>query len=330
MRTGQLDARVASSRERRVELRRLEREQQVANDVLLGQPSDQLGLLERNGELAGDQREQLLGVFFERLAARGDEHAELLAPSGNGHGEQAPALTLQPELFAADRRLGGGRGASAEQLAQQGIGMLRGARRGLAGWAAREELEPSSGRVELVDSRSLAAEQRTHAVARGAQHLLAAGERGDAARDRGELGQRLHSPARALIELRVLDRACEQRRGLLEHLQRRIVELARRDRVEHDHADRGTFARADGHGRHRLEALLFELGHVVGTRIGECVLTNECRRVALRDPAGQALVDVELELADEVRIDVRCGAQSQSLAAPQVDEAGVAARCACQ
>ena len=56
------------------------------------------------------------------------------------------------------------------------------------------------------------------------------------------------------------------------------------------------------------------------------VLADERRLVAAQRPAGEPLVDAELDLPDEVRVHARGGAQPQPLAAAQVDEAGVAAR----
>ena len=149
---------------------------------------------------------------------------------------------------------------------------------------------------------------------------------GDGLRQAGQARERLDAAARVLVEPRVLDRPGDERRRVGEEREDALVELARRDRVEHDGAERRSRARGDRDRDHRLEALLLDLGEVLHARVGHRALADELWRPVARDPAGEALVEPHLDPADEVRVDPRRGAQPQSLAVAQVDEAGVAVR----
>ena len=138
--------------------------------------------------------------------------------------------------------------------------------------------------------------------------------------------ERLDAAARVLVEPRVLDRPGDERRGVGEEREHALVELARRDRVQDDDAERRAGPGRDRDRDHRLEALLLDLGEVLHARVGHRALADELRRPVARDPAGEALVEPHLDPADQVRVDTRRGAQPQPLAVAQVDEAGVALR----
>jgi hypothetical protein len=103
------------------------------------------------------------------------------------------------------------------------------------------------------------------------------------------------------------------------------VELARRLGVQHDHADHVAVAGEDRHRDHRLEAFLVQLGHELHARVLERALADELGRLGARDPAGQPLVEAPFELADQLRVARRGGAQHQPVALDEVDEARVAA-----
>ena len=105
-----------------------------------------------------------------------------------------------------------------------------------------------------------------------------------------------------------------------------LVELTGGDGVKDDDADRVARARRNRHRDDRLKAFLLELGDVVHPRILECVLADEGGLPVTRDPPGEALVEPELDLPDDVGVHVRGRAQSQPLSLQEVDEARVTAR----
>jgi len=109
-----------------------------------------------------------------------------------------------------------------------------------------------------------------------------------------------------------------------EEVENALVELARRLGVQHDGAERIAGARRDRHDGHRLELLLLELSEVLHARVVDRVLANERGRVVPQHPAGQPLVHAHVELADEMRVNLRRRLQSQAVAVAQVDEARVA------
>ncbi len=79
----------------------------------------------------------------------------------------------------------------------------------------------------------------------------------------------------------------------------------------------------DRHRDHRLELVLVQLRHVLHARVIHRVLGDELRRLRAGDPAGEALVDAEPELPEQVRITLGGGAQDQLVPLQEVDEAGV-------
>ena len=157
-------------------------------------------------------------------------------------------------------------------------------------------------RVDPPDLARVRAEQLARAARDRVVEVLAQRDRRERLAQLRERGERVHAPARALVELRVLDRARHERRGVHEKVEHSVVELARRLRMENDHTQHVAVAREHRHGDHRLEALLLELRHVLHARIVERVLADELRRLRARDPAGEPLVDAPAERADEVRV----------------------------
>ena len=171
---------------------------------------------------------------------------------------------------------------------------------------------------------------RTEQLARAARdrvvEVLAQRDRRQRLAQLRERGEGLHPPARALVELRVVDRARRQRRRVHKKVEDSVVEFARRLRMENHHTEHLAVARHDRNGHHRLEALLLELRHVLHPRVVERVVADELGRLRARDPAGQALVDPPGELVDQMRVARRRRPQHQALTVDEVDEARVTAR----
>ena len=197
---------------------------------------------------------------------------------------------------------------------------LVGARRRVGGRHQQLTARP----VELVQAAGVGAEQVADPGGGDLVERLAIVDGGDPLGQAREALQVGHALARLLVERRVLDRAGEQRRGVHEEVERRLVELARRDRVQHDHAERLARAGRDRHGHHRLEALLLQLGDVVRARVVLRVLADDRGLAVAHAPAGQTLLDGELDLPDGVGEHARRGAQTEAVTLSQVDEAGVA------
>ena len=196
---------------------------------------------------------------------------------------------------------------------------------GAAGRVGAGEVELVRVRVDAPDLTRVGAEQLPRAARDGVVEILAERDGRERLAQLGERRERLDAPARALVELRVLDRAGDERRGVHEEVEHSVVELARRLGMEDDHTDHVAVAREHGHGDHRLELLLLELRHVLHARVVERVVADELGRLRARDPAGEPLADPPAERADQVRVARRRGPQHQPVALHEVDEAGVTA-----
>jgi hypothetical protein len=127
------------------------------------------------------------------------------------------------------------------------------------------------------------------------------------------------------IQTCVLDRAGHERRARHEEVDLGLRELARRLGVSRDDADDRLVPREDRHAEQRLEALLFQLRHVLRARIGEQVLAHERRLLALGRPPGEPLASLEDDPVDQVLVGVTGRAQDEPLAAvvEEVHEARV-------
>src|SRR5439155_18592570 len=95
-----------------------ERAEEIAHDVLLGEPLDQLRLLERQRHLAGEQAQHFVVVFAELTRTNGDEGADLLVARGEGNG-QHPLAALAAGLTGAAGA------APLEQLEQRRAALTR-------------------------------------------------------------------------------------------------------------------------------------------------------------------------------------------------------------
>ena len=294
--------------------------EQVAHGVLGGQALDEMRSVERHRDLVGDGAQELVVLVAKRPPRRHREHAERVGSGrdrGGEHGEPVERQRLPGQAA---------RPAAAQDGAQQRLGLRRSPRQRSLDRHARGQLEGLAVLVEQVELAARATQQRAHAAGHRRVELLAAVDGGDLLAEPRQRRQRLHPLARLLQQLGVLDRSRHERRGLGEEVEHPAVELARCLGVQHDDPDDLARARRHRHGDHRLEALLVQLGHVLHARVGERVLADELGRVVAGHPAREPLVDAELDLADEVRVDPRRGVQPQAAPLAQVDEARVAAR----
>ena len=316
MRTAEVAACLARLDLRGLYRARGERLEHVLDDVLGGQPLDQLRLLEPDGGLVRNGPQQLRVLVAEGAPAEAAaQQPELLVAGGERRREQALAAG-----GVARRRV-----ATAHHVEQQrGTPGARG-RASRLGRVGRGEHELVGLRVEPPDLTGVGAEQLAGAARDGVVQVLAERDGRERLAEARERGQRVDAPAGLLVELGVLDRAGRQRRRVHEELEDVVVELARRLGVQDDHPDHRARAVQERHGHHRLEALLLELGHVLHARVLHRALADELGRARARDPAGQTFVDAPLELPDEVRVGRRGGLQHEPLALEEVDECGVAA-----
>ena len=99
------------------------------------------------------------------------------------------------------------------------------------------EAQLAAARLEPEELAQVRLQQRARARRRRLVQALVLRRGGEPLRDLGELGERGDALARLLVELRVLDRAADQRRGVGQQVDVLLGELARRGRVQHDHAD---------------------------------------------------------------------------------------------
>ena len=155
--------------------------------------------------------------------------------------------------------------------------------------------------------------------------LAGLGGGGDLLGQLGDPGQGVDPAALLVVELGVLDRAADQRGDVREQLERVLAELVRGLGVEHDHPDRLGRAAQDGDRRHRLEVLLAQQRHVLHARVGHRLVADELGRAMAGHPAGESLLDGEVDVVDRLAEHGRGGADRQLAVAQEIDEAGVAA-----
>ena len=140
----------------------LERLEEVADDVLGSQALDQLGLVERDGELVGDRAQQLVGLLAERRARPGrDERAEVLVARGDRRDERRAAR-------------GRRRPAAAEHVEQDRGALGPAPGRAPPRRVGRRELEAAGRAVEEVELAGVAAQHVADALGDDAVQLLAA------------------------------------------------------------------------------------------------------------------------------------------------------------
>ena len=304
-----------------------ERVEHVLDDVLRRQPLDQLGLLQPDRRQVGDRAEQV-GVLVAELPLVGQtaNDPELLVASDQRRDQQRAVVEVRPQRplhpGAAVRAAPAGAPHQVEHEAgAPGTGTRRRGTDGV-GPGQRQLVALDVKAVDLagVGSEQLAGPAGDHVV-----EVLPHGHTGQRLAQLREGGERPDAPAGLGVELGVLDRAADQRRGVDEEVEDVVVELARRLRVQDDHPDHVAGLGEDRYRDHRLEALLLELGDVLHPRVLHRVLADELRGLRPGDPARQALVDAEPQLADEARVARRRRAQRQPVALEEVDEAGVAA-----
>ena len=274
--------------------------EEVLDQVLLGETLEHLDLLDRDGRLIGDRAREI-----ELAGSLGDERTDQLVSGDERHrharGPATPAH-FRPELAESDRR-----------------GLVAPRRLGKAA------KQPVLLGVAEIEAHSLGAEQLPrppHELR--SEHVERLG-RGNRLGELGELLELAHALPRLVVELRVLDRTRDERRARDEEVHFRVGELARRDGVESDRADRLAALAVERHRNERLKPLFLELGHVFHTRIVEGVLAYE-RRLALGErPPCKTLAALQLDAAREVRVRRGSGAQHEPLPVTieEVDEAGV-------
>ena len=280
MRPGQVAARLGRLRLGGLHRACGQRLEHVLDDVLGRQPLDQLGLLQPHRGLVRHRAQELRVLVVEgALVRHAAEQPELLVPRGERrdqqlvlHGAAAPAPHQRHQLRRARRARRAVRRIRAREVELVGVG------------------------VDPPDLARVRAEQLARAARDRVVEVLAQRDRRERLAQLRERGERLDPPARALVELRVLDRARHQRRRVHEKVEHSVVELARRLRMENHHTEHVAVAGEHRHGDHRLEALLLELRHVLHARVVERVVADELGRLGARDPAGQALVDPQPSL----------------------------------
>ena len=301
MRAAEVAPRLGRLRFRRLHRAGGERLEHVLDDVLRREALDQLRLLQAHRRLMSDGAEQLRVLVVERAPpSDATEEAQLLV---SGRQRRDHELVLD------------GSGAAAPHERHQ----LGGASRAV-GRVRAHEVELVGLGVDPPDLARVRAEQLARAARDRVVEVLAQRDRRQRLAQLGERGERLHPPARALVELRVLDRARGERRRVHEKVEHSVVELARSLGMENHHTQDVAVAGHHRHGHHRLEALLLELRHVLHARVVERVVADELRRLRPRDPTRQALVHPPGELADQMRVARRRRSQHQAFTVHEVDE----------
>ena len=311
MRAGQVAARFGRLRLGGLDRARGESLEHVLDDVLGRQPLDQLGLLQPDGGLVRDRAQELRVLVVERPLVRdADEEAELLVARGQRRDQQ---LVLHCSASPAPHHRH----------------QLRRARRavGAVGRIGSDEVELVGVGIDAPDLARVGADQLAGAARDRVVEILAQRDRGERLAELRQRGQRVDPPARSFVELRVLDRARHQRRGVHQKVEHAVVELARGLGMENDHTHYASVAWGEHrHCDHRLELLLLELGHVLHARVAHRVVADELRRLRARDPPGEPLVDAPAQRADQVRVALRGGAQLDAIPLHEIDEGRVAVR----
>ena len=288
-----------------------ERLEQVADDVLGRQALDELGLVERDRELVGDRAQELVGL----LPKGGLDRDAASAPRCS-----SPAATGATSVVPP---VGAGRGGAAGRATRPCPPGRPRARRGRRGRRRRARGGPCRGRAGRAGRRrspGLRARPRSPRgrAPRARSTAAIACERLDrrvsaSTRRRVSSYRRAFSIAPATSEAvwaRNVSAPSSNSRGAT--VCRTTVPSAGPDR-----AGIGT-ATIDWKRSSSISGKYFIRGSArAWSRM------NSGRALA-RDPAREALVEAHVDLADEVRVDPRRGAQPQPLAVAQVDEAGVA------
>ncbi len=282
--------------------------EQVLDRVSLGEPVDQLDLLDRDSGLAGDRGGDLafLGVH---APACGDpqrqEPDQLVGRDQRQHRRRAVRVGApQPHAEVAGGAVAAGQ-FDAHLVRREGRG------RGGVGWPGAAQELCAAGGIDHVELAGVDREQAVGALGDGRQQIVQPRCAGHRPGQIGEpLDQRQAAP-RVLVEPRVLDRSGHQRRGLHEEVGVGLGELARRLAVERDHPDHGARLVGQGHRYERLVVLLLGLGHDLHARIGEGVVAQEYRLIVGGHPARQTLAVLEPQPAHQRPVRVGHGAQRQ-------------------
>jgi hypothetical protein len=300
-----------------------QRAEQLARDALLGQALDELGPLQGHRDLVRDRGQQLVSVLVPRLLGAGHERPEQLGAGGDGDGERGGRRAVQAQRPADDaaqpQRL---RRRALQHLQQHVGGAVERRLVAVLGRVGGDDDEPPA-RIELEQPAAVAGQELADARGGDPVELGAVLDRRDPAAQGRELREIGDALLGLLVELGVLDRPGDDRRGLPQHVEDALVELVRRRRVHDDHADHVAAARRHRDRRHRLEAVLLELGDEVRPRVIRRALADERGLAVAHRPAREALVDAELDPPDLPRVHRRGGAQPQPAACDEVDEAGV-------
>jgi hypothetical protein len=320
VRPAEVAACLARLRLGRLDRARRERLEHVLDDVLGGQPLDQLGLLQPHGRLVGDGPQELRVLLAEAAAAyEAAQHAELLLPRHQRRDQQALVVGhLAPQRAGAvaafaPHQVEEQRGAPWPHPGVRRVGRVGGRHDQLVRLV-----------VEAPDLTGVGAEQLARAAGDRVVEVLPERDRRQRLAQLRERGQRLHTAARLAVELGVLDRASHQRGRVDQEVEDVVAELARGLGVEHDHPDHLAGLGPHRDGDHRLEALLLQLGHVLHARVLHRVLADELGRPGPGHPTGQTLVEAEPDLPDQVRVAGRGGSQREPVGLHEVDEACVA------
>ena len=188
-----------------------------------------------------------------------------------------------------------------------------------------DELELVGLGVDPPDLAGVGPQQLARAARDRVVEVLAQRDRRERLAQLRERGQRVDAPARALVELRVLDRAATSDAVCTRKL--RTPSSNSRGASVWRTTTPITSSRGASTGTATIDwkLLLLELRHVLHARVLERVVADELRRLRAAHPAGQPLVDPPAERA-------RRGASSAATrAAPaarlhEVDEGRVAVR----
>ena len=271
-RRGAQDGAVARAAGQRVE--------QVLDAVARRQAGDQVGPLERHGGLVGQRPHELL-VALAEAARRAREHAQqaqLLTRGLERRGQEGRVLEPRPQAAA-----GAAPASAREQLEQQRPAVR--ARLARVRRIGGDEPQLAPVGLEPEQLAEVGGEHGPGAHRRRLVDPLVLRRGGQPPRDLREPRERPHALARLRVELRVLDRAADERRGVREQRDVVLRELARRRRVEHDHPDHLPGTVGHGHGRHRLPALLLELREVLHARVTQRAARDQRRLLAAAPPS---------------------------------------------
>ena len=270
--------------------------EQILDRVSLGQPVDQLDLLDCDRGLSGDRGGDLalLGVH---PPAFGDPQSEESDQLVGGHQRQYCGRSgrVRPHSRAGQAAAAAVRRAISTPISCAVIG-AGGAASG--GQALHSSALPPAGsttyswHASTVSSRCA---RLATAGSRSSRRAASATARARSARPSTSASRRRVS----WIQPRVLDRARHQGGGVHQEVRVGLGELAGRLGVQRDHADHGAGLVVQRHRDQRLVLLLLGLGHDLDARIGERVVAEEDRLVVGGNPPRQALTVLEPQSADQ-------------------------------